>query len=137
LILSLSGGAISSNAVNTTADNAISFELESLATGLERPTHWVTGDAQALSGFAYLVKSGVTENQKIGLSGLYSDFNELAGTNRALAADGVITASELSGVSLWFDKDADAFIDAGELRSLDALPNFTVTVPEVVARAAS
>ena len=132
MILSLSGGAISSSAVNN-----ISFELESLSSGLERPTYWVTGDAQALSGFAYLVKPGVTANQKVGLDSLYSDFNELAGTNRALAADGVITASELSGVSLWFDKDTDAFIDAGELVSLNALPNFTVTVPEVVARAAS
>ncbi len=137
LILSLSGDPISSSAVNTTASNAISFELESLSDGLERPTYWVTGDAQALSGFAYLVKPGVTENQQIGLDSLYSDFNELAGTNRALAADGVITAAELSGVSLWFDKDSDAFIDAGELVSLNALPNFTVTVPEVLARAAS
>jgi uncharacterized cupredoxin-like copper-binding protein len=137
LILSLSGGAISSSAVNTTANNAISFELESLSAGLERPTYWVTGDAQALSGFAYLVKPGVAANQKIGLSSLYSDFNELAGANRVLAADGVITASELSGVSLWFDQDSDAFIDTGELVSLNALPNFSVTVPEVVARAAS
>ena len=40
-------------------------------------------------------------------------------------------------MSLWFDKDSDAFIDTGELVSLNALPNFTVTVPEVVARAAS
>jgi len=79
----------------------------------------------------------VIADQKIGLNSLYSDFDELAGANRALAADGVITASELSGVSLWFDKDTDAFIDAGELVSLNALPNFTVTVPEVVARAAS
>ena len=123
--------------MNTTASNAISFELEYLSVGLERPTYWVTGDAQALSGFAYLVKPGVTENQQIGLSSLYSDFNELAGKDRALAADGVITAAELSGVSLWFDKDSDAFIDTGELVSLDDLPNFTVTVPEVLARAAS
>jgi len=137
LILSLSGGAISSSAVNTTASNAIRFDLEPLMDGLERPTYWVTGDAQALSGFAYLVKPGVTAGQQIGLNNLYSDFDELAGTNRALAADGVITASELSGVSLWFDKDTDAVIDAGELVSLNALPNFTVTVPEVVARAAS
>jgi calmodulin len=97
----------------------------------------VTGDAANLSGFAYLVKPNVVANSKIDLSGLYSDFNELAGTNRTLAADGVITASELSGVSLWFDKDSDAFIDTGELVSLNALPNFAVTVPEVVARAAS
>jgi len=126
LILSLSGGTINSSAVNTSANNAISFELESLSGGIERPTYWVSGNAQSLSGFAFLVKPGVAANQKIGLSELYSDFDELAGTNRIFAADGVITSSELNGASLWFDADTDAFIDTGELVSLNALPDLGV-----------
>ncbi|NDD26542.1 MAG: hypothetical protein EB103_06755, partial [Actinobacteria bacterium] len=55
LILSLSGDPIRSSVIT-----GIEFDIDPAA-GVERPTYWVTGDAKALSGFAYLVKPGVTE----------------------------------------------------------------------------
>jgi hypothetical protein len=136
LVLSLDGSALSSQAVTD-----IGFDLDASLAGEERPASWVIGDAATQTGFAFLVRAtGVAKIQanaayQLTLEDLYVDFAAAGATNPALAADGRLTAAELSGAYLWFDNGDGTNVQA-ELLPLSALPGFYVSLPETVARPA-
>ncbi|WP_146178989.1 hypothetical protein, partial [Limnohabitans sp. Jir61] len=137
LVLSLSGAAISSSLVT---DLSVNVDLNQSLSGVERPIYWLNGDANALTGFAFLVKPGANTADGVTLSELYKDFGELVGEFTAQGQTH-ITANELvsryGDIKLWFDSSDLGKVDSGELINLSDLPNFAIDIPETAARAAT
>ncbi len=120
LVLSVSGAALRSSALAPQAR----FELDASLAGEERPLYWPGGADD--NNYAFLARSGSVS----GLSDLFADFAELAAKDSN--ADGSVSAAELAGTRLWFDRDRDTEVDAGELELLPA--DFAVRLPAIEPR---
>jgi hypothetical protein len=94
----------------------------------------LSGNPIDKTGYAFLVKPGAAVGTTLTLSNLYTDFAELYAKPGVDVSDGKISGAELTGLSLWFDANSNAVLDNGELVSISALSNFSITVPETVAR---
>jgi hypothetical protein len=129
LVLSLGGTPIASSAIT-----GASFELDALLNGAESPTYWLTGNPIDKTGYAFLVKPGAAVDTTLTLNHLYTDFAELYAKSGVDVSDGKISGAELTGLSLWFDANSNAVLDSNELVPIGALSNFSITVPETVAR---
>lgn len=137
LVLSLDGSAL------TSLDGNVAFDIDTSKAGTETALSWVRGDATNSTGFAFLVKqSGYDKLQAGGtvtqltMDDLYVDFADLVARSAAGAlTDGKLTGAEIGKAWLWFD-NGDGKTAKPEVKALSELHDFTLSLPETVARPA-